>query len=73
MAVTVICDAPKAVGVATVTKADADAVGDVAVTVTVTGYGTASGAVYSPVPSIVPFAFPPVIAHVTLWFAVNCC
>jgi hypothetical protein len=80
VAVTVICDAPNAVGVATVTKVDPGVVvaADVAVTVTVAGFGTTAGAEYSP-PSTVPFALPPVTAQVTLWLvepftvAVNCC
>jgi hypothetical protein len=68
VAVTVICDAPNAVGVATVTKLDpgADAAGDVAVTVTVVGLGTNAGLEYSPVPSTVPFTLPPTTTQVTL-------
>jgi hypothetical protein len=69
-----MCDVPTAVGAATVTKADpaAPAVG-VAVIVTLAGFGTAAGAEYRPLPSIVPFALPPVTAQVTLWLAVNFC
>ena len=74
VAVTVICDVPTAVGAFTFTEADpAVPVAVVAVTVTVAGFGTDAGAVYSPVPSTVPFALPPVTAQVTLWLAVNCC
>lgn len=80
-AVTLICDVPNAVGVATVTKVDPGkaASADVAVTVTVAGLGTTAGAVYRPVPSTVPFELPPVTAQVTLWsvepftVALNCC
>jgi hypothetical protein len=66
---------PTAVGAATVRKADPGAapVAGVAVTVTVAGFGITAGGVYIPVPLIVPFAPPPVIAQVTLWLAVNCC
>jgi hypothetical protein len=75
VAVTVTCDVPTAVGAATVRKADPGAapVAGIAVTVTVAGFGTTAGGVYSPVPPIVPFALPPVTAQVTLWLAVNCC
>jgi hypothetical protein len=69
VAVTVICDVPNAVGVSTFTVADPDFVVSataVAVTVTAAGFGTTAGVVYSPVASTVPFAFPPVTAHVTL-------
>jgi hypothetical protein len=80
-AVTVICDVPKLVGVASVTRVDPGelASADVAVTVTVAGLGTTAGVVYSPVPSTWPFAPPPVTAHVTVWLvepftvALNCC
>ncbi len=62
------CDIPS--GVAAITNADADpcdpATGGVAVTVTVAGFGTNAGELYEPLPSTVPFAFPPVTAHVTL-------
>jgi hypothetical protein len=46
VAVTVICDAPNAVGVATFTKADPGVAAstDVAVTVTVAGLGVTVGA-----------------------------
>jgi len=81
VAVTIICDAPTPVGVATVTKVDpgVEAAADVAVTVTVAGFGATAGAAYSPVPFTVPFPLPPVTAQVTLWLvesftvAVNCC
>lgn len=81
VAVTVICQAPNLVGVAKFTRADPGAVAaaDVAVTVAVAGLGTTAGAVYSPLASTVPFAFPPATAQVTLWFAElftvaeNCC
>ena len=68
-AVTVICDVPTAVGASTFTVADPGAVAsaDVAVTVTVAGFGTNAGVVYSPVPSTVPFVVPPATAQVTLW------
>jgi hypothetical protein len=75
-AVTVICDVPIAVGAATVTKDDAAVpVAGVAVTVTVAGLGTNTGAAYSPAPLIVPFVFPPVTDQVTLWLGLtaNCC
>ena len=69
IAVTVICDVPNRVGVCTVTAADPGevAAADAAVTVTVAGFGTSAGAVYSPVASTAPFALPPVTAQVTLW------
>jgi hypothetical protein len=81
VAVTVICDVPNAVGVATVTNVDPGfaAAADVAVTVTVAGFGTTAGAVYRPVPSTVPLALPFMTAQVTLWLvepftvAANCC
>lgn len=81
VAVTVICDVPNAVGVATVTKVDPGKVAsaDEAVTVTVTGFGTTAGAVNNPVPFTVPLALPPVTAQVTFWsvepftVALNCC
>jgi hypothetical protein len=81
VAVTVICVVPSAVGVATVTNVDPGdvAAADVAVTVTVAGFGTTAGAVYSPVPSTVPLVLPPMTAQVTLWLvepftvAANCC
>jgi len=38
---------------------------EVAVTVTVAGFGTFAGAVYNPVGEIVPFAAPPITAQVT--------
>ncbi len=72
---------PAGVGVRRFTVAGPDLVGsaaDVAVTVTFEGLGSAGGAVYRPVASIVPLALPPVTAHVTLWLvelvtvAVNC-
>jgi hypothetical protein len=51
VAVTVICDVPSTVGAATVTKDDpAVPAAGVAVTVTVAGFGTTAGGVYSPVP-----------------------
>jgi hypothetical protein len=59
---------PTPVGDCTVTVADPGEVAsaDVAVTVTVAGFGTTAGAVYNPVVSTVPFALPPVTAQVTL-------
>jgi hypothetical protein len=68
VATTVICEVPNAVAGATVTKVDAgdNATGDVATTVTVAGFGTLAGVVYSPLASIVPFAAPPGTLHVTL-------
>jgi hypothetical protein len=77
----VIWDDPSAVGVCTFTVADPGefAAVDVAVTVTVAGFGATTGAVYSPVWSMLPFALPPVTAQITLWLvelltvAVNCC
>jgi len=69
VAVTVICEVPKPVGVSTFTVADPDLVASaaaVAVTFTAAGFGTTAGVVYSPVPSTVPFALPPVTAQVTL-------
>ena len=80
-AVTVTCVVPTAVGACTVTADDPGdaASADVADTVTLDGFGTTAGAVYSPVAFTVPFVVPPVTAQVTLWLvelftvAVNCC
>ena len=68
VAVTVICEIPSAVGVAILANAEPGAVatGEVAVTVIVAGVGTIAGAVYKPVESTVPLAFPPATAQVTL-------
>ena len=66
VAVTLICDTPNAVGAITVTNADPEDVGEVATIVTFDGFGTTVGAVYSPAPSTVPFALPPVTDQVTL-------
>ena len=81
-AVTVTVKAFWVVGVWILTLPDPDLVEsaeDVAVTVTVAGFGTGNGgAVYSPVLSTVPLAAPPVTAQVTavfdvpVTFAVNC-
>ena len=73
-------------GASTVTKADAVLLGsacDVAVTVTIAGFGTWLGAVYSPDAEIVPHVFPlhpfPLSDQVAVVFfepvtiAVNCC
>src|SRR6266446_6781303 len=66
----------------TVMIADADFVvsaWEVAVTVTCGGFGTATGAVYTPVLVMVPLGAPPATLHVTVVFdvlvtvAVNCC
>lgn len=72
---------PKPVGVATVTKVDPGEMASVddAATVTVAGLGTTGGTLYRPVPSTVPFEFPPETAQITLWLvepftvALNCC
>jgi hypothetical protein len=65
-----------------VTVADADFVEsawEVAVTLTVAGFGTVAGAVYKPVVETLPFKAPPATSHVTAVFdvpatvAVNCC
>ena len=74
---------PSAVGVFSASVPEFDfelSACEVAVTVTVAGNpGASVGAVYKPLlASIVPFAAPPVTAHVTVWFvelftvAVNC-
>jgi hypothetical protein len=73
---------PAGVGVRRFTVAEPDllvSAADVAVTVTgELGLGSAGGAVYSPLASIVPLALPPVTAQVTAVFvvlvtvAVNC-
>ena len=68
VAVTVICEAPKPVAGATVTKVDPGvaAAVEVAIIVTVAGFGTVAGAVYSPVASMEPFTLPPLTVQVTL-------
>jgi len=79
VAVTVTLDVPKAVGVRTVTVAGPEWLGsatEVAITVTVAGFGTVAGAAYRPFTSIEP---PPDTDQVTAVFvalltvAVNCC
>lgn len=63
----------------TVADPGPDACEDVPVTVTDAGLGATVGDEYSPFASIVPFAAPPVTAHVTVWLlplfttAENCC
>lgn len=66
-----------AAGALIVTKAVAAEADAIACTVTVAGFGTAAGAVYSPVESMRPtWLLPPVTPftdHVTVWFALNFC
>lgn len=66
----------------TVTLADPDLVEsacEIAVTLTVAGFGTVAGAVYSPPLEMLPFAAPPLTLQATAVFdvpvtvAVNCC
>jgi hypothetical protein len=73
---------PAAVAAVTVTLADPDFVAsacEIAVTVTVAGFGTVAGAVYIPPLEILPFAVPPLTLQVTAVFdvpvtvAMNCC
>jgi len=73
---------PAAVAAVTVTLADPDFVAsacEVAVTVTVAGFGTVAGAVYIPPLEMFPFAVPPLTLQVTAVFdvpvtvAMNCC
>jgi len=72
---------PAAVAAVTVTLADPDfaSASEVAVTLTVAGFGTVAGAVYIPPLEILPFAVPPSTLQVTAVFdvpltvAVNCC
>jgi hypothetical protein len=62
---------PEETAEVTVTVADADfavSAWEVAVTVTCAGFGTAPGAVYSPLLEIVPFAAPPATPQVTAVF-----
>jgi hypothetical protein len=74
-------DVPRGVALLRVTVADPGEIAkvDVAVIVTVAGFGLTEGAMYIPLASIVPFALPPVTAHVTVWLlalftvAENCC
>src|SRR3984893_7671885 len=69
---TVMFDGPAVV--VTVTVADPDLVGslcEMAMIVTCAGAGTVAGAVYSPLPEIVPFALPPTTVQVTAVFDVS--
>ena len=59
VAVTVICDVPNGARCRNVNKGRRAPVPDVAVTVTVGGFGTTAGVLYNPVASTVPLALPP--------------